>query len=103
MKLVLVTDRRVMRGGFGAAIAQAVSGLAPRSAIVQVREKDLGGRALLALVREAMAAAPEQIVMVNDRLDVALAAAAGGVHLPEDGMEVDAVRDAIAKVDGPAP
>jgi thiamine-phosphate pyrophosphorylase len=89
--------------GFGDAIAEAVRLLPPRSAIVQVREKDLGGRALLALVREAMAAAPEQIVMVNDRLDVALAAAAGGVHLPEDGLDVSAVHEAVACVDGATP
>ncbi|HUQ03698.1 MAG TPA: thiamine phosphate synthase [Kofleriaceae bacterium] len=102
---MLITDRRLMGGvaGFGDAIARAVSGLAPGSAIVQVREKDLGGRELLVLVRAAIAAAPEQIVMVNDRLDVALAAAAGGVHLPEDGMDVVAVREAVGRVDGPTP
>ncbi|MBZ0236077.1 MAG: thiamine phosphate synthase, partial [Deltaproteobacteria bacterium] len=82
LRIVLVTDRRLMGGeaGFGAAIAAAVRALPPRAAIVQVREKDLGAAALLRLVRAAQAAAPEQLVVVNDRLDVALAAAAGGVH-----------------------
>lgn len=89
--------------GFGEAIASAVRLLPPQSAIVQVREKDLEGAALLALVRVAIAAAPEQIVVVNDRLDVALAAAAGGVHLPEDGLEVGDARAAVAACDGPAP
>jgi thiamine-phosphate pyrophosphorylase len=102
---VLITDRRLMGGvmGFGEAIARAVRLLPAGSAIVQVREKDLGGRALLELVRAAMEAAPEQMVVVNDRLDVALAAAAGGVHLPEDGMDVAAVKDAMGIVDGPTP
>jgi thiamine-phosphate pyrophosphorylase len=105
MKLVLITDRRLMGGaeGFGAAIARAVKDLPAHRAIVQVREKDLGGAARLALVRAAMDAAPEQLVIVNDRLDVVLAAAAGGVHLPEDGMDVFAARAAIAAADGPTP
>lgn len=104
-RLVLITDRRLMGGaaGFADAIAAAVRLLPARSAIIQVREKDLGGAALLALVRAAQDAAPEQIVMVNDRLDVALAAAAGGVHLPEDGLDVEGVRAAIAAADGPTP
>jgi len=104
-RLVLITDRRLMGGeaGFGDAIAAAVRELPPGAAIVQVREKDLGGAALLRLVRAAQAAAPEQRVVVNDRLDVALAAAASGVHLPEDGLDVAAVHAAIAAADGPAP
>jgi len=52
---------------------------------VQIREKDLNARALLALVREAVRAAAEigggASVIVNDRLDVALTAGAAGVHL----------------------
>ncbi|MBE7451479.1 MAG: hypothetical protein HS111_22055 [Kofleriaceae bacterium] len=60
LRIVLVTDRHLMGGaaGFAAAIAAAVRDLPPGAALVQVREKDLGGAALLALVRAAMAAAP---------------------------------------------
>lgn len=47
---------------------------------VQIREKDLSARELLALTREAMRAGTANVV-VNDRLDVALAAGAAGVHL----------------------
>ncbi len=51
---------------------------------VQIREKDLEGRALLALVRDVMSlGAP---VWVNDRVDVARIANAHGVHLPETGL-----------------
>ena len=57
-----------------------------RADIIQVREKDLDGGPLLAIVREAMATGTR--VMVNDRVDVALAAGAYGVHLPERGMAV---------------
>ena len=57
---------------------------------VQIREKDLPARELFTLVKEAVALAsvhPGSIralsikVIVNDRLDVALAAGAAGVHL----------------------
>ncbi len=47
---------------------------------VQIREKDLPARELLALVRKAVALGSVRII-VNDRLDVALAAGAAGVHL----------------------
>lgn len=94
--MCLITDRRLMGGeaGFAAAIARALAGVAPGAAWLQVREKDLGGRALAALVRAALAVAhPRGIpVLVNDRLDVALATGADGVHLPEDGLDLDAVR-----------
>jgi thiamine-phosphate pyrophosphorylase len=53
---------------------------------IQIREKDLPSRVLLALVRDAIGAArsaagSQALVIVNDRLDVALAARADGVHL----------------------
>ena len=54
---------------------------------VQVREKHLDGGALLAYVRDVMRAC-DAPVWVNDRVDVALAAGAHGVHLPERGMPV---------------
>jgi thiamine-phosphate pyrophosphorylase len=52
---------------------------------IQVREKDLPARKLLALAREAVriaqSSAGKARVIINDRLDVALAAGAAGVHL----------------------
>lgn len=57
---------------------------------VQLREKDLPARELFALVREAVALASVRSgsiwprstkIIVNDRLDIALAAGAAGVHL----------------------
>jgi thiamine-phosphate pyrophosphorylase len=60
---------------------------------VQLREKDLDDRALLELARAARAALPPVIpLLVNSRLDVALAAGADGVHLPADGVPVAPLR-----------
>jgi thiamine-phosphate pyrophosphorylase len=64
---------------------------------VQIREKDIEDRVLLVLVREAVRvmAAGGARVLVNGRADVALAAGAGGVHLPTSGLPVSAVRRLI--------
>ena len=63
---------------------------------LQIREKDLPPHELLELVRSALArTAPHGThVLVNDRLDVALAAGAHGVHLPSDAPAVSALRGA---------
>ena len=55
---------------------------------VQLREKDLPARALLELAREAVRAARGSAtrIVVNDRLDVALAAGATGAHLGEASL-----------------
>ena len=58
---------------------------------VQIREKDLAVRDLLALARAAVRAAAEfrsgeVRVIINDRLDVALAAGAAGVHLGGESL-----------------
>lgn len=59
---------------------------------VQVREKDLKARELLAIARSAVAMAKDNrrganpSVLINDRLDVALAAGAAGVHLGHESV-----------------
>jgi thiamine-phosphate pyrophosphorylase len=62
---------------------------------IQIREKDLDARFLLDLVRFAVAEtrAGSARVLVNDRLDVALAANAAGVHLGENSLPLDAVTE----------
>jgi thiamine-phosphate pyrophosphorylase len=62
--------------------------------ILQVRERDLDAAALVALVAEAVALSrgTRSRVVVNDRVDVALAAGADGVHLRGDSIPPAEVR-----------
>jgi thiamine-phosphate diphosphorylase len=62
--------------------------------IVQIRERDLAARDLLELVRRAIAVTRGTAarVVVNERLDVALAAGAAGVHLRGDSITAAEVR-----------
>jgi thiamine-phosphate pyrophosphorylase len=64
---------------------------------IQLREKDYSGREWARLVNESLGrvkhAGSSTRILVNDRLDVALACGAGGVHLSENGLPVaDACR-----------
>jgi thiamine-phosphate pyrophosphorylase len=62
--------------------------------LVQMREKDLKGRQLYlrAVEFRKMTAAAGALLIVDDRVDVALAAGADGVHLGLSDLPVDAVR-----------
>ena len=62
--------------------------------VVQIRERDLDARPLVALVSWARArvSGTHTQVVVNDRLDVALVSSASGVHLRGDGPPTADVR-----------
>lgn len=89
----LITDREICPDPVSAARV-ALAGLAPGTVAVHLREKGLGGRELLALARTLGEAVHElgQLVLVNDRVDVALAAEADGVHLPSAGVSAGDAR-----------
>lgn len=65
--------------------------------VIQMRERDLADRELASLVRDAVLAARGTAarVVVNDRVDVAIACEAAGVHLREDSPDVDRVRRVV--------
>ena len=65
--------------------------------MIQVREKSLPSSELFDLVCRIrdIAAGTKTQVLVNDRLDVALAANISGVHLPASGLPPDRVRSLI--------
>lgn len=62
--------------------------------VVQLRAKSLGGRALVGLALEISRrlAGTGVPLLINDRVDIALACGAAGVHLGQDDMPVPAAR-----------
>ena len=97
MQIYFITDRKLRQDR---PLVEIV-GEAARAGVeqVQMREKDLPGRELFRLaesLREVCRPAGCSL-LVNDRLDVALAAGADGVHLPADGLPAAAVRQAVGK------
>jgi thiamine-phosphate pyrophosphorylase len=89
MTLCLVTDRRARP-----IVEQCVEAVRAGVDLIQVRERDLDGGPLAALVAELVQltrGTPTRVV-VNDRLDVALACRADGVHLRGDSVSPAAAR-----------
>lgn len=90
--LYLVTDRSLSRGRPTAEIVrQAVQG---GVTCVQLREKSCGTREFLEEARavKAVLAGTGVPLIINDRLDVALAAGADGVHLGQRDMPLAEAR-----------
>jgi thiamine-phosphate pyrophosphorylase len=115
--LCYVTDRRSLRAATPADAQETLLRAMETAAAagidwVQIREKDLSGRDCAALCREALRRA-ENIsrasqrstrILVNDRLDVALAERAGGVHLGENALPVQEAKRLVASFfAGPPP
>lgn len=85
-RVYLITDRRLASGGdLLSAVERALAG---GVRAVQLREKDLGGRELLDLARKmrALTARRGAKLLINDRVDIALASGADGVHLGESSI-----------------
>lgn len=74
--------------------AAALGALPPGTAAVQLRDRGANARELLALARALHRVASEtgQVLLVNDRIDVAMAAGADGVHLPSAGTPPEDAR-----------
>jgi len=89
LRLVVILDAGV--AGARDLAALGASATAGGATMLQVRAKEAGARALAELVRRVMAATTLPVV-VNDRLDVALATGAAGCHLGQDDFPIDAAR-----------
>jgi len=75
-------------------VAQARHACSAGVDLIQIRERDLDAAELARLVGDVLAVTrgtPTRVV-VNDRLDVALACGAHGVHLRADSIPVEAAR-----------
>ncbi|MEW6547253.1 MAG: thiamine phosphate synthase [Bacillota bacterium] len=86
LSLYLVTDRQLARGRPLEEVVRAA--IAGGVTAIQLREKDVTTRDYVALAQALRAITREAgvIFIVNDRLDVALAADADGVHVGQDDM-----------------
>src|SRR5712671_3053908 len=89
LRLMVITDPVLLKGRDAVEVLrQAVAGGAT---MVQVRWKDGMPAEILELTR-ALVAALSVPVLVNDRVDIALAAGAAGAHLGWDDLPLDSLR-----------
>jgi thiamine-phosphate pyrophosphorylase len=100
MMFCLVTDRHRLAPGASLDVGchrlaeQAEWAASVALDLIQVRERDLEAAALARLVDTLVRVTrgSRTRIVVNDRLDVALACGADGVHLRHDSIEVEAAR-----------
>jgi thiamine-phosphate pyrophosphorylase len=89
LRLMVITDPVLLQGRDPVDVCRAA--VRGGATMVQIRLKDASPRDMLALTRALVAALPVP-VLVNDRVDVALAADAAGAHLGQGDVPLDALR-----------
>ncbi len=95
--LYLVTDRmRMSTRTLGEAVEQAVIG---GCTLVQLREKDISALDFYALALEIKKITDRYGIplIINDRIDIAMAAGAAGVHIGQQDIPADIARKVIGK------
>ena len=94
-RLLVVTDRHQTKGRALVPLLQRV--LAAGISMVQLRERDLSARELVTLAREvqAVTASARSQLLINDRIDVALALEGVGVHLRSNSLPVPVARQLL--------
>jgi thiamine-phosphate pyrophosphorylase len=92
LRLMVLTDARLLKGRDPVAACRAA--VRGGATAVQVRLKGAPARALAELAGALVGALPVP-VLVNDRVDVALAVGAAGAHLGQDDPPLDALRRAV--------
>ncbi len=90
LRLIVILDTDAAGGRDLAPLAAAA--VRGGATMLQLRAKGVDGRACLALARAVLARAGAVPLLVNDRLDVALAAGAAGCHLGQGDLPIDAAR-----------
>jgi thiamine-phosphate diphosphorylase len=90
----MITDRRRLAGGEDALVRRVAAAAAAGVNLIQVRERDMDARDVCRLVARCVAAVhgTRTRILVNERLDVALASGAHGVHLRGDSMPASRAR-----------
>ncbi|MCX5728676.1 MAG: thiamine phosphate synthase [Nitrospirae bacterium] len=94
-RLLLVTDRHQTKGRPLIPLLQRV--LTVAAPAIQLRERDLSARELVTLAREvqAVTASRTSQLLINDRIDVALALEGVGVHLRSNSLPVPVARQLL--------
>lgn len=96
LTLYAVTDRKWLKDGqtLAGQVEQAILG---GVTVVQLREKHADMEAFLALAREVKSVTDRYQVplIINDNLEVALAVDAAGIHVGQEDLAADAVRQKI--------
>ena len=97
LDLYVITDETIAAGRTHAEIAQLAC--AGGADVIQLRDKTCGTRELCCTGRQIREVTRKTgaLFIVNDRLDVALACGADGVHLGQGDMRVDAARRAAPR------
>lgn len=96
--ICLVTDRHRLAGGSDAALIDCMAAAARAGVhLIQIRERDLGARALARIATAAVEAVrgTSARILINDRTDIALAAGAHGVHLRGDSVAASRLREMV--------
>jgi thiamine-phosphate pyrophosphorylase len=89
----LVTDSGLSRKGTLSDVEKAV---AAGCRIIQYREKSISTKDMIVEASQIKTlCGRESIFLVNDRVDVALAVDADGVHIGQDDMPIDTARDLL--------
>ncbi len=94
--LIVITDSGMLARASGMPMADAVRAAAAGGAtMIQLREKEMGGAALLRMADELRAALEGSgcAFTVNDRLDIALACGAAGVHLGQEDLPLSRAKE----------
>ncbi len=93
-KVYLITDRKQTKAPLPEAVRLALQG---GVRAIQLREKDLPIRELLALAQDMRSLTKEYgaKLFINDRVDVAVAVHADGVHLAHQSMPPEAARRVV--------
>ena len=94
-RLLLVTDRHQTKGRALVPLLERV--LTAGLLTVQLRERDLSARELVALAREvqAVTASSKSQLLINDRIDVALTLEGVGVHLRSNSLPISVARQLL--------
>jgi thiamine-phosphate pyrophosphorylase len=91
----LITDSRLSKKGTLSDVREAVES---GCRIIQYREKDKSTKAMVEEVAEIKRiCSGRAIFLVNDRIDIALAVDADGVHIGQDDMPVETARKLLGE------